>query len=253
MCKKQNFRIAALGALLVALAAPAAADIRFFFSKSSEEAGLTNPALAFLHTGGSGRDDSEYRLRDTAPAIGVPTIDPALGEYLYLWAAFEDEPDNRKIQGIHLTISQDENEIVRGVYLGNGDNSDDGGSLRWNYNSRTNDSMVLVAVETPGIRNRAADGWLYHGGSERMALLGAFKFSVNAVTGIRLGLEFQGVSYAGNKAPKVKLGGNDEQFDGAVQPEDTPTRWSSDLDANIVPEPATAVLLLLAGVALRRR
>jgi hypothetical protein len=235
----------------LALVASASADVRFYFTNSASGAGLTDSSLALKNTDGSGTDGTSYALTDTDPTVGNPSIDPSAGEWLYLWVAFENEPNSRKIQGINLEIDQDGNETGRGIYLGDDTNGDEGASIRWNLGSQTTDPMVLVAIQEPGIVNRTTDRWLYDGGT-RTALLGAMQFKEGNYE-VRIGLERQGVSYSGQAAPKVKLGAGDEQFDGSVQPEGTPTRYAKAPSAVIVPEPASLLLLALAGLAIRRR
>jgi len=236
----------------LALVASASADVRFYFTNSATGAGLTDSSLALKNTDGAGTDGTSYALTDTAPSVSNPDVDPAAGEWLYLWVAFENEPNARKIQGINLSIDMDGNEVARGIYLGDDTNGDEGGSIRWNLGSRTEDAMVLVAIQEPGVVHRTTDRWLYDGGT-RSALLGGIQFKGDSEYDVRLGLDRQGVSYSGQASPMVKLGANDEQFDGAVQPEGTPTRWSTDPDAHVVPEPAGLLLLALAGLAIRRR
>lgn len=238
------------------LVTSAFADVRFYFTNSADEAGLTNPALAFSNTDGNGTDGSSYALTGAAPKVSTPFVEPQNGQWLYLWVAFEDEPNNRKIQGINLSINAEDHEVARGIYLGDDSNGDEGGSVRWNLGSQTDDPLVLVAIQEPGIVNRSADRWLYDGGT-RTALLGAlqFEYGQKGSYEVRLGLERQGVSYSGQKAPMVKLGSNNEQFDGSVLPEGTQVRWSTDPDAKIdgVPEPASILLLALAALAVRPR
>jgi hypothetical protein len=152
-------RLAAAFAAL-ALAATAGADVRFFFTNSADGAGLAT-GDPFEDTGGNGTDGNDYTLTDVVPEVGCPTIDPSRGEFLYLWVRFEDEPNNRKIQGIHLTAhDQPALEADRGVSIGNDDNGDQGGSVRWNYGSQMVDPMVLVAIREPGIVNKSGEQWL---------------------------------------------------------------------------------------------
>lgn len=235
----------------MAVAASVSADVRFYFTNSNTGAGLTDSSLALQNTDGNGTDGATYALTGTDPAVAAPTVNPTLGEWLYLWVAFEGEANSVKIQGINLSIDQDGNETGRGIYLGDDTNGEEGGSIRWNLGSQTTDPMVLVAIQEPGIVNRTTNRWLYDG-STRTALLGAIAVKEGNYD-IRIGLERQGVSYSGKPAPKVKLGAGDEQFDGAVQPEGTPTRYADAYSARVVPEPASLLLLALAGLAIRRR
>jgi hypothetical protein len=46
------------------------------------------------------------------------------------------------------------------VSIGNDDNGDQGGSVRWNYGSQMVDPMVLVAIREPGIVNKSGEQWL---------------------------------------------------------------------------------------------
>jgi hypothetical protein len=115
--------------MVCALTQPAFSAVRLYFTSSASAAGLTDSSLAFKDTNGNGTDFSEYRLKEAAPEVGVPTVDPTQGEYLYLWARFEDEPGGAKIQGIHLSVDDYAVELGRGVYLG--DDSNDSGERRW--------------------------------------------------------------------------------------------------------------------------
>lgn len=242
--------LAILGGLAISTSAASAGAVRIYFTTSADPAGLTDPSLAFKNTGGNGTDRTDYALNGELPAVGVPTIDASIGQFLYLWVAFEDEPNSRKIQGMNLTIDNDEWETARGIYLG--DDAFHGESLRWNLGSQTTDPMVLVAIQEPGIVNRKSDGWLYYGGDTRTALLGAVAFSADFTGEVRLGLSKQGVSYSGQSAPKIKFGGNEEELE--PDPFWGMDVWSTDADAVVVPEPALAFPLLLAAVArLRRR
>ena len=248
-------------------AVAARADVRVFFTSSADPAGLTDLTHVFDDTDGGQTDGSSYKLTDAAPTVGVPTVDASKGEFLYLWLAFEDAAAGRIVQGINMvfndqTQSGGHGEEDRGVYLGLDDNGD-GGDLRWNHKSTTYDrdesdgrkGVSLIAVTEPGIQNSSTDGFLYRGG-EHVALLGAIK-PHSSTYEIRLGIAYNGVSYRSNdddeRSPMVKLGGNDEKFDGHTREHGSPVLWSTDADAYVVPEPATVALLLAAGLILRRR
>lgn len=247
-------RLCSVSALLAAaglLLPPANAGfVRFYFTSSADPAGLTDPSLAFMNSGGNGTDGVDYALNGERPSVTAPTIDARRGEFLYLWVAFEKEPNNRKIQGINLEIDSDAWEIDRGIYLGDDENGS-GGSIRWNLGSQTTDPMVLVAIEEPGIVNVKDDGWLYHGGDTRTALLGAIAFDETFKGEVRLGLARQRVSYERGASPRVKFGDNEEYADGWACDENCPTWWSTDADAYVIPEPATLMLLILSAAAIR--
>lgn len=246
-----------LGACL--LVSSASAAVRFFFTSSADGAGLADTTHVFDDTDGSGTDGKSYALNDNAPTVGIPTIDPSKGEFLYLWLAFEGEKNGRKIQGINIVANSEAYgggvaELERGMYIGNDDGGPFGEPLRWNYSSKTLDAMTLAGVNVPGVKNQAENAFLYRGGSARYALLGAIAPGEGAYE-LRLGLGKNGVSYAKNsddqRAPRVKFGGNEEEFDGGVKEE---SYWSSDADAVIVPEPAAGLILIaILAVGSRRR
>jgi hypothetical protein len=105
----------------------AGADVRFFYTNSADGSGLAT-GDPFEDTGENGDDGSDYTLTDVVPQVGCPTIDPGKGEFAYVWVKFEDEPNDRTIQGLNLTLNdQPALELDRGVYLG----VDFLGSLRW--------------------------------------------------------------------------------------------------------------------------
>lgn len=251
-----DFRLkTAAAALLVAMASSIAAGaVRFYFTSSADPAGLTDPSLAFKDTGGNGTDGTDYALNGELPAVSAPTIDARKGEFLYLWVAFEKEPNNAKIQGINITIDGDGWETARGLYLGDDSSGGGGGSIRWNLGSQTSDPIVLVAIEEPGVVNSKTDAWLYYGGDTRTALLGAIEFDEKFNGEVRLGLCKQEVTYYRRSSPHVKLGANEETLDGGIWVEGQPPRWSTDPDAYVVPEPASLILLVFsASTFLLRR
>lgn len=245
---------------LGALCGSASGDVRFFFTSSADAAGLEDTTHIYDDTDVNGTDGSSYELNGTLPTIGVPTVD--IDGLLYLWVEFEGEKNGRKIQGINIVINSgafngDEEEVARGVYLGD-DSADTGELFRWELGSKTSDDITLVAVTTPGIVNRTTNDWLYYGSKNgrRVALLGAINVGWT-MTEYHLGIGQNGVSYASNsdgqRAPMVKFGGNDEQFDGNVQDQEG-FRWSSNADAHgYVPEPGSLFLIAAAALLIRRR
>src|SRR5262249_25707245 len=139
----------------------------------------------FDDTDGHKTDGASYLLNDSLPKIGVPTVDPSKGEFLYLWVEFENEPNGRKIQAINMVANdaafkREEKEADRGMYLGDDSNGESGQKLRWTTSSKTKDAMTLVGVDTPGIVNRNRpnnEAFLYNGikNGRHYALLGAIK------------------------------------------------------------------------------
>lgn len=239
----------------------AAADgVRFYFTSSSDSAGLADPTHAFDDTDGLGADGASYRLADELPEIGVPTIDPTMGEYLYVWMEFEGTRDGRRVRGINVVFNDrsfagEQTETDRGLYLGDDTDPEDGSGekLRWELTSKTDDPATLSGIRTPGIENWTTDGWLYRGSEEgrRIALLGAIAVDAPAdgkPYELRMGLGSGGIDYRGGngdiREPDVWFGNNDERIQRKT--------YSTDADAVVVPEPASIGLMLVAG-ALRRR
>lgn len=229
---------------MLALVASASAAVEFFFTSSLDPYGLNDPSLAFLHSKGNKTDYIDgYRLSG-AGAPQAPFNDVTLDcdpgappQWAYIWGRFTSvEPVGAKINGISINV----NGALPGVgniawYALNNLDDEDIGAKRWDGDDEVFyfNPAGLVAVTAFGVTNRNTPlPWnLYIGGTDRVFLLGAAKCGV-CPGEMTLSFGSIPVNYA--------------------EPHQNPT--VSALNKVIcVPEPASLMLLGLAGLALRRR
>jgi hypothetical protein len=236
-----------LGVALVVISA-ASADVRLFVTGSSNPYGLDTIGNAFLPTWGDGYDASHFTVSNFPPMdapSGTPA-DPVLmqapgNEFAYLWLQFNNEPKGAKINGLKVTICEagtttPATEIYPNYYmqndsLGSGHRRWDGIATPPSYPEWHNNPQTMIAVTTGGIAN-ASEAWnmsLHQSSTTTVALLGAVR-----VDAIGAGTIYEAAI-----------------TDIAYATPPNPTTQSAYF--TFIPEPASVLLLGLAGVLLRRR
>lgn len=218
---------------VLGLVASASASLEIFFTDATY--GLTDPSLTYTATVGDGGDGAAYAAA-AVPTGPMDTIEIAEGDDMvdaFVWIEFVDEPAAVKLQGLHLGYTGDIGQWAS--YYG--DQFVDAFD-RWQgdpnpYASATGGTLPInhVAVTSWGIQNQdlgTMDFMTYINSEGNVtALLGAVELGLGDA-GMYLG--DLGVSYSGAEDPEVVLYG-----------------------ATITPEPASLLLLGLAGLLIRRR
>lgn len=243
-------------ALALAAVASASATVQVFFTNNvSGPNGLSNTGLAFSPTfavpadpndaPSFGDDYTHYSLANsTAPAFGNTAADAAAGEWLYIWLKFSGAPANATIQGLHLNIEPAGKVEQVAYYLMDNEGLDGANQLRWNGDVAgfTANPTILAAVTAKGLKNSNLGALthdpLWMGGPNtapiRTALIGAVKMGLpgagEADYLATIGLGSLGVQYADGTEPPTAFG-----------------------NALITPEPASLLLIGLAGLLIRRR
>lgn len=257
---------------VLAVVASASATVRVFVTKSSDGFGLETPAnhmiptVSTVYANGdnvNGYDYSDYYgnpgpLRPgTFPADNAPSgtlanpieIPLDLGDWGYIWLQFQSESKGAKINGLQVAVvppgsAWDPNNptawpatLTNTYYLCNNmgmvtpNKRWDGTATPPAYPEWHNNQQVGVAINAFGIQNGSLDvPWnLYKGGTARMALLGAIEGS-DAALYTPFEIRIVNFSYSSG----------------------APGGFSSGYFM-FTPEPASLMLLGLAGLLIRRR
>jgi len=251
--------------VMLAMVASAGATVRVFVTSSADGYGLQNIANAFtptistVYSNGldvNGMDYEDYSsppnpgpIRpgtyppDAAPSgtVGTPvTIDASAGAFAYVWLQYQSEPNGAKINGLTVRIQANgtttpASGLTYNWYLCNNMNNQffakrwDGTATPPLYPEWTNNPQTGVAIIAYGLQNKvAALPWnLWEGGTGRIALLGA----VSGPAGdTKYDIVITNISYG--TPPNPTTAGGVFQF---------------------TPEPASLLLMGLAGLLLRRR
>lgn len=235
------FRNLTAGLVLLATAMSANATVEIYLSGSNSAYGLTNPDLAFkpiLDPPGVIPPDpySGYQLINGAvPAFGDVEVDFA-NEWLYIWLKFDGEPNSVTMQGLNLAVEPADKVERLAYYVMDNESMDGSNEKRWDGDVTTGrfttNPVILAAVTAKGLKNTNVGGlshdplWVGAGGI-RTALIGAVEMAPDT-TLATLSLGPLGIQYAGGAVPAVAFG-------------------------TAYPEPATLLLLAVAGLLSRRR
>jgi hypothetical protein len=267
-------------AAILALVTVASADVRAFVTGSSGAAGLQTLVTATKGTGNfafqptfataypngsfSFAYDYYYHKVSAGPAIDAPSgtaVAPVLinknaGEFGYIWFQFRDEPQGALVNGMQITVTN----VATGLpaagtfayYKQDNRNAATSPNRRWDgtatppgYAEWTNNPQTFVVVATSG------------GGVINEAAQAAPDNNWNLFTwqaGTVKGGPRTGVSLLG--ALDLPLGLYSIQFSGQT-PVNYATGTNPALGAagyfQVIPEPASMLLLSLAGLLIRRR
>lgn len=248
--------------VMLAMVASASATVRVFVTSSADGYGLENNANAFTPTVSTvysnGVNENTYDYYDagggagplrpgTYPPSGSPSgdvgnpvlVDASAGAFAYVWLQFQSEPAGAKINGLTVRIQEDgtttpASGLTYNWYLCNNVNTT--GNKRWDgtatpptYPEWHNNPQTMVAITAYGIKNLvpAMAEQLWSGGTARIAMLGAI---AGDASDTKYDIVITNISYA--SPPNPEVAGGVFQF---------------------TPEPASLLLMGLAGLLLRRR
>lgn len=246
---------------LLALVATASATVRVFVTKSCDGYGLEDNANAFtptvstVYANGVNENTFDYEDYDGVPGPLRPGAYPPIdspagtcdapvditppGQFAYIWLQFQSEPAGAKINGLAITIREcgstdPSTKVSTTYYLCNNVNLT--GNKRWDgaatppgYPEFHNNPQTMVAITAYGIKNLnpVLAEQLWSGGTKRMALLGSIQAPFDNTT---YEILITNISYASPPNPSVAGGA-----------------------FRFTPEPASLLLMGLAGLLIRRR
>jgi hypothetical protein len=248
--------------VMLAMVATASATVRVIVTSSASGYGLENNANAFtptvstVFTNGvslNGYDYEDYygnpgplrpgtfpTLDEPAGTPGSPIgVDASVGDFAYVWLQFQNEPKGAKINGLVVSIFDTGTTtpaagLSYAWYLCNNLQNQfvfkrwDGTATPPSYPEFINNPQTFIAITALGLVNGANsnDANLYDG-TTRYALLGAIAGPASDQV---YDIAITNISYASPPNPEVS--GGSFQF---------------------TPEPASLLLMGLAGLLLRRR
>jgi hypothetical protein len=251
---------------LLALVATANATVRVFVTKSCDPYGLQDDANAFVPTASTvyangvnvnGNDYEDYYYNpgpirpDGYPPANSPSgtcDDPVVippdpvGQFGYIWLQFQSEVGGATINGLQVTIrecgsTEPSAKVYTCYYVCNNRNNANINDKRWDGTATPplypewlgNNPQTMVAITAYGIQNKNQDlAWnLWKGTTYRIALLGAVSAPFD---GTKYTIDITNISYL--EPPNPSVAGGAFQF---------------------FPEPASLLLMGLAGLLIRRR
>lgn len=229
------------GLALLASITHASAAVEFYFTGSNSGYGAVPADLAFKPTldvppsPTTGDDYLHYAMTGAVPTFqpNAP-FNPASGEWLYVWLRFDGTDGDVSVQGMELVVGPADKVEQVAYYIMDNEGKHGPDEKRWDGGVeyfKTN-PVILAAVHAKGLRPSLhgilAEDPLYVG-TARTALLGAVRMAPDT-TVVTFGLGSLGMQWTSGTTPTTVFGG-----------------------AYAVPEPATLVPLVVAGLLRCRR
>ena len=223
---------------------------------------FADPVIEFYFSKEAPSDATPYYAPAPAEWTSGTNITAAIDEVVYLWCHTEYQTSANKWNSIGLEFTGDVNAAGAdpdGFYIDVPKKPGFGLHTRWQSGSdvdASDEDIDLIGVTTAAIGTYGPDGrakfpnpggspadFHYCLGGMSWSNLGGKFMSVNSTLVVRSGYTTSTVYFGFDAANQPELGGP-----GTVVGTTSPTA-----DIVITPEPASLVLLALAGLALRRR